>query len=255
MHPKRAAGIVLVSAILAACAGAGQGPTVDERDFVSTSVTDDGAPMALVPGTEVRLTFHDGQLGASAGCNSIGGDYRVDDGVLVFEGGGMTEMGCDPDRHAQDDWLVAFLGSRPTVALDGDDLVLTSGGTILALVDREVAEPDLPLVGTTWTVDTIISGDAASSVPEGAMASLVFADDGTVEVQTGCNTGSGAYEATDAEIRFSDLAMTRMACDGAAGELEAAILPILGTDPVNYTIDASRLTLEAGDDGLGLIGS
>ena len=253
MHLERAGAIVVLAVTVIACGDQPAG--LDGRDFVSTSVTDDGAPMALVPGTQIRIAFHDGQLGASAGCNSIGGAYRVDDGVLVFDGGGMTEIGCDPDRHEQDDWLVALLASRPSAEVEGDDLVLTSGGTVLALVDREVAEPDLPLAGTTWTVDTIISGDAASSVPDGAVATFTFAADGRVEVETGCNTGSGTYEATDGQLRFTDVAVTEMACVGAAGSLEAAVLPILGADAVDYAIDAGRLTLKAGDDGLGFIGS
>lgn len=248
-------GALLLVALLAACASTGGAATLDGREFLSTAVTVDGAPMALVPGTGVRISFQEGQLSASAGCNSIGGAYRIDDGALAFDGGGMTEMGCDPDRHAQDDWLVGFLAARPTVALDGTNLVLTSGGTVVALTDREVAEPDLPLAGTTWTVDTIISGDAASSVPPQAVATFRFSDDGRVEIRTGCNTGSGTYEATETELRFTGVAVTEMACDGAAGALEAAVLPILGADVIGYTIDASRLTLQAGSDGLGLVGS
>jgi heat shock protein HslJ len=254
MQLNRLASVPLIAIVLAACS-AGPGAGVEGREFLSTSVTEDGAPMALVAGTRIRLAFTDGQLAASAGCNSIGGDYRIEDGVLVFEGGGMTEMGCDPDRSAQDEWLVALLGSRPTAVLDGADLVLTSGATSVALTDREVAEPDLPLTGTTWTVDTIITGDAASSVPVGAVATFTFSADGRVEVRTGCNTGSGTYEANDDQLRFTGVAVTEMACDGAAGALEAAVLPILGADAVQYTIDASRLTLQAGDDGLGLVGS
>jgi len=255
MQLVRFAPVLSVVILLAACAGGGQRAMLDGREFLSTSVTEDGAPMALVPGTQVRLAFDDGSLGASAGCNSIGGDYRVENGVLVFEGGSMTEMGCDPDRHAQDDWLVAFLSLRPSVVLDGADLLLTSGATAIALTDREVADPDLPLTGTTWTVDTVITGDAASTVPDGAMATFIFAENGRVEVTTGCNTGTGSYEATETELRFTNVAVTEMACAGSAGALEAAVLPILGADVVEYTIDAGRLTLTAGDHGLGLAGS
>ena len=92
----------------------------------------------------------------------------------------MTEMGCDPALHDQDEWLSQFLGSDPQIALDGDELTLTSGGVTITLLDREVADPDLPLVGTTWTVTSIISGDAVSTVPDGAEATFEFADDGTV---------------------------------------------------------------------------
>src|SRR5262245_63953243 len=53
-----------------------------------------------------------------------------------------------------------------TVAEAGDKLTLTSGTTVVSLQDREVAEPDLPLTGTTWTVDTLLAGGAASSIPD-----------------------------------------------------------------------------------------
>ncbi len=209
----------------------------------------------LVDGTRVRLAFADGRLSASAGCNTIGWTYQVDGDTLVLEGGAMTEMGCDPDLHAQDEWLSAFLSSRPTVAASGNDLVLTSGDTVMDLLDAEAAEPDLALQGPLWTVDSIITGDAVSSIPGGATATIRFAADGTVEVETGCNSGSGSYEADEDTIRFTDLAVTEMACDGDAGALEAAVLLVLGADELGYTIDASRMTLMAGDNGLGLVGS
>jgi heat shock protein HslJ len=254
MRITRLGAIAVVTIILASCRAGGE-PALNAREFLSTSVTTDGAPIALVPGTRIQLSFSDGALGASAGCNSIGGDYRIENGVLVFEGGSMTEMGCDPERHAQDEWLVAFLASRPTVGLDGAELVLTSGGTVVALVDREVAEPDLPLTGTTWTVDTIITGETASSVPEGVVATFRFADDGRFEVRTGCNTGSGTYDGTDGELRFTNVAVTEMACESGPGEVEAAVLSIVGAEVVDYGIEAARLTLQAGSNGLGLVGS
>lgn len=244
--------------LLAACSGdaaPGGNTGLDGRAFLSTSVTDDGADRPLVDGTRIRISFDDGQVGASAGCNTIGGTYRIEDGVLVFEGGGMTEMGCDDERHAQDDWLSEFLGSRPTVTESGSEIKLTSGDTVITLQDSEVAEPELPLTGTTWTVDSLISGDAVSSVPNGAVATLTFTDDGRVEVNTGCNQGSGRFEVTNGTMRFIDVAVTEMACDGPGGQLEAAVLPLLGADGVTWAIDAGTLTLMAGNLGLTLRGS
>ena len=217
-------------------------------------MTEDGADRPLVDGTQIRLSFADGQLGASAGCNTMGGGYRIEDGRLVFEGGGMTEMGCDDERHAQDDWLFAFLGSQPDVAQDGDKLTLTSGATVIALQDAEFAEPDLPLAGTTWTVDSIISGDAVSSVPDGAVATLVFTEDGRVEVDNGCNVGGGTYEVTDDTLRVSELMTTLRACEAPAAQLESAVMGVLGAEEIEYAIDAGTLTLMAGDQGLGLRG-
>jgi heat shock protein HslJ len=230
------------------------GPTLDGSEWLSIAVTEDGADRPLVDGTQIRLSFTDGQLGASAGCNTMGGAYRIEDGQLLFEGGGMTEMGCDDERHAQDDWLFAFLGAQPSIAQEGDKLTLTSGATVITLQDAEVAEPDLPLTGTTWTVDSIITGDAVSSVPNGATATLVFTDDGRLEVDNGCNVGGGGYEVTDGTLRVGQLVTTLRGCDAPAAQLESAVMSVLNADEIEYAIDAGSLTLMAGDHGLGLRG-
>ena len=244
---------ILIVLVLTACSAA-LDSSLDGTEWLSTGVTEDGADRPLVEGTRIRLAFADGQLSASAGCNSIGGDYRIDDGLLVFEGGGMTEMGCDEERHAQDDWLFSFLGSHPAIAREGDKLTLTSGDVVVALQDREVAEPDVPLTGTTWTVDTLVSGDAASSVPDGALATLVFTDQGRVEVVTGCNGGTGTYEATDHTLRIGDVEQTLIGCEGAVAQLAAAVLAVINAEEIEYAIDAGSLTLMAGNQGLVLRG-
>jgi heat shock protein HslJ len=248
--------IVLVAVALAACTAPGPagGADVDGRTFLSSSITDGGEDRPLVDGTQVRLAFADGYVSANAGCNIIGGTYRIEGGRLQWDGGSMTEMGCDDERHAQDDWVAEFLGSDPEVTLDGDELTLTSGGVVMTLVDREVADPDLPLTGTTWTVTSIITGDAVSTVPDGAIATFEFADDGTVAVNTGCNTGNGRYELSGT-LRFIDVAVTEMACEGVGGQLESMVLPLLGAEQINVSIEAGSLTLQAGDVGLGLTGS
>jgi heat shock protein HslJ len=245
--------IVVIVALLAGCAA----PPVDVLDgteWLSTAVTEAGADRPLLDGTQIRLSFTDGQLGASAGCNTMGGTYAVEDGRLIVEGGGMTEMGCDDERHAQDDWLFGFIGSQPSLAQEGDKLTLTSGETVIALQDSEVAEPDLPLTGTTWTVDAIITGDAVSSVPNGATATLVFTDEGLLEVDNGCNIGGGSYEVTDGTLRVGELMTTLRACDAPAAQLESAVMGVLNAEEIEYAIDAGSLTLMAGDQGLGLRG-
>lgn len=250
--------VPLLAAFALLLAGCAQQPgaALDGRTFLSTGVTVDGEPFDLVDGTSIQLMFRDGgQLGASAGCNSIGGTYRIEGGTFVFEGGGMTEMGCDPDRHAQDDWLVELLGSRPSIALAGNDLTLTAGTTVVRLLDREVAQPDLGLTGPIWTVDSIITGDTVASAPNGAIATLQFFADGRVDVSSGCNTGGGHYEVSGSVIQFSDLVTTDMACADGRGDLEAAVMAVLNAGPLIAAIDAANLTLMAGPNGLGFIGS
>ena len=247
--------LALLSLVLvAACSGAPPPAALNSRDFLSTAVSEDGAAKSLVPGTRIQLRFVDGQVNGSAGCNSMSGGYTLADGRLVVDGLGMTEMGCDPARHAQDEWLAAFLTARPALALDGNNLLLTGSAVIMRLVDRRVAEPDLPLAGTLWTVESVIVFDGVSSVPGGVMATLQLRADGGFDVATGCNSGGGRFTVADDGLRFTELNLTRMACAGAAGQMETHLLRILQADVVTYEIESRSLTLQTGEVGLVLRG-
>lgn len=250
--------LAVVAVLLAACTPASPSPapaSVDGRIFLSTGITDGGQPFALVDGTRIRVSFNDGQIGLSAGCNSMSGPYAIDAGVLRVTSLATTEIGCDPARHDQDMWLATFIGAGPIIQLSGNDLTLDGGDLVITLLDREIAEPDLALVGPTWTVVSIITGDAVSSVPDGVVATLQFSAEGRVSVQTGCNSGGGRFELDGGFMRFVDVAMTEMACDGAAGQMESAVLAVIGADAVAFQVDASVLTLMVGPNGLQLQGS
>ena len=250
-----AAGLALLVLASVASCQAGASLSLTGREFLSNGITDGGAPVDLVPGTRVRLTFTDTNVSAAAGCNIFGATYRIEGGRLVTDGGAMTEMGCDEARDRQDQWLFAFLGSKPGVTLVGTDLTLDNGQVIMRLVDRTIAEPDRTIVGPTWTVTSIIDGDAVSSVPAGASATLVFGNDGAVEVNAGCNRGRGTWTADGTGIAFKDVFLTKMACEGPAGALETAVLAVINQGSVHASIRANVLTLQAGGRGLQLTAS
>ncbi len=248
---------LLVSMLVVGCSlvPGGGTPDLDGREFLSTSIAVDGMNRDLVAGSVIRLGFTDDHLSANAGCNTFGATYRVEGGVLAVTDASTTEMGCDADHQTQDEWLFALLGAQPGIALDGDELVLSEGTTTIALLDRTVAEPDLPLIGPTWTVTMILTGDAAASVPEGVIATLAFSESDELFVNTGCNSGSGSVEILDTTLRPGDIALTRVACEAPANDVEQAILEVLSADVVGYEIDASQLTLSIGDRGLQLAGT
>ena len=222
---------------------------LDGRTFVSTGVEG----YQLVDGTQVQLTFDGTNLSATAGCNQLASGYSLDGDVLLVDAMATTQMACTPaSLMDQDTWLSALLTSRPTVALDGDTLTLTSDDTVVTLEDREVAQPDVPLEGTTWNVEGLISGDAVSSVPASGRAPSPVLADGSVSVDTGCNRGTGGYELGDGEITFGPLATTRAACtDPAAAETERIVLATL-TGTATYDIEADVLTIQSGSEGLVL---
>jgi heat shock protein HslJ len=225
------------------------------RDFLSTAVTEKGQDRPLVAGTRIRLGFtDDGRLVAGAGCNTMGGQAEVRDGRLVVAEMATTEMGCDPDRHAQDEWLGRFLSSGPRFRLVGSEMTLSGDETELRLADREVADPDRPLRGTRWVVDTVIDGEAASSVPEGADAHIILNPDKGFGGSTGCNQmgGTAAVDEDGGTITFSDVIATKMACEDDRMALEKAVLSVLD-GKVTYKLKADRLTLShPRGKGLGL---
>jgi heat shock protein HslJ len=218
---------------------------LEGRTFLSVA----SAGRALVAGSRVRISFQGGQIAASGGCNSMSGPYAIDGDRLLVRQLGSTEMACERALMDQDDWLAGFLDGA-TLALAGDTLTLAKDGVRLTLLDREVADPDRPLLGTRWVVDGLISGGLVSSVPAGVVAALTFTD-GRVEVEAGCNRGGGAVTITDTTLTFGPIALTKMACPGAAMEVERAVTAALSGE-VQYAIEAGTLTLQGGAAGLML---
>jgi heat shock protein HslJ len=221
---------------------------LDGREFLSTGAEG----FEIVDGTVIRVAFADGMMTASPGCNMMAnGRYTIDGTTFSVEQAGMTEMGCDQPLMDQDARFAEFLRGPLTIALAGDDMTLTSSAASITFLDRVVADPDRPLEGTRWVVDTIISGESASSVPSDAEATLTIVD-GTAAVETGCNTGSAPVTVGDDTLSFGPLTLTEIACDGPVIELEAAVVAGL-TGEITYDIKAGRLTIMNGEIGLGLI--
>jgi heat shock protein HslJ len=223
------------------------------RTFLSESVTENGQARELVDGTRISLDFTtDGQVSANAGCNHLFGDVTIDEDRLEVGLMGGTEMGCDPDLHAQDEWLMSFLQSSPSWTLDGDRLTLTAAGTEIVLLDREVADPDRPLENIRWLVDTIISGEAASSMWAGTEGSAwLLIEGGRFTAGSGCREFDGGVEIGDGSLRFADTVQTDPACPEELREVDEAMQAIFASE-AEYSIEADRLLLTGPDDvGLG----
>lgn len=215
------------------------------RTFLSDDVTVNDKPYPLAKGSQLRLTFEDGSVGGSAGCNSMGGDASWDNGVMLVKGDSMmmTEMGCAEPLMQQDTWFSDILTSEPRLSQADTTLTLTSGDTVIIFTDEEVVVPDGSLTGTTWTLDSIISGDTASSNAD-VKSTLEFSDEGQLNGAFGCNGGGGAYTIEGDVISFGPLATTAMACEPPASEVEEAVLGVLQGD-VTYSIDGESLVLSA----------
>ena len=201
------------------------GDTLVDQTFVSTSVEGHD----LVAGSEIRLSFNASQVTANAGCNTMSAAYSLEGGALVVDGEvTSTMMGCDQELMDQDTWLAGFLASSPVVTATGSGIALEADGVTVELASGDqVGTPTL--VGPTWTLETIERDGTASNVPAGVEPpTLVFADDGTVAVFTGCNGGSTtAVVGDDGFITFEPMMTTMMSCGTDADAVAAVITTAL----------------------------
>ncbi|HRW36562.1 MAG TPA: META domain-containing protein, partial [Aquihabitans sp.] len=228
----------------------GAAPTADDlagRTFTSASVEG----YDLVADSAIRLSFDDGRLGVNAGCNQSAGAFTLEDGNLAWDGpAAATQMACPDDLMAQDAWLAGLLEQGMAATLADDELTLRSGTVTIVLSD---AAPDAaPVVGTTWTLESIVDGESVSSVPADVEPpTLAVADDGTAAVFAGCNRGSGAFvlAADETTAQVGPIATTKMACEGGGSEVEASVLGVLDGE-VALAVDGDQLTVTKGDAGL-----
>lgn len=247
--------LLVVATALYACGGETSGPDqsgapdVDDRTFVATSITDRGRPRTLAEGTELRLTFRDDQFGIEAGCNHLSGSYELDGDRLVVGPIGGTEMGCPQPLMDQDAWLAGVLAGESRLRLVEDDLTLTTDEVVIELTDRETISPDRPLTGTRWFLDSLIEGDAVSSVPGGVRATLEIRD-GRAEVDAGCNEIGWEAVVDGDTITFSDGVTTDVGCPDDVAAVEDALARVLDGE-ATWTITERSLTITSGDHGLG----
>src|SRR5690554_4232685 len=100
--------LVLLAAACGETGTAGSGPEHDPlvgRTFLGDAITVDGEEVTVPGGGRLEVSFRSGDepgittLSARAGCNLLAAGYLVDDGRIVTDAVGGTEMGCDPEHH------------------------------------------------------------------------------------------------------------------------------------------------------------
>ena len=254
-----------------------------ERTFVSVGVSEDDEDRPLVDGTEIELSFPDGDTIAwTAGCNQFSAEVQVSDDSFDVGSAQGTLIGCEPEYQEQDDWLNEIQVAGPAAELDGDELTLSSEGSVIDLVDESTRgeagdddaaedeaadggggqleeptdtgpapEPAVDVEGTIWQLHSLIDGDEANPVPDEVDATVVF-EDGRVGTDV-CNVGGASARVGDGEVTISEpLVMTRMACGPPLDEIEQQVVAVLeGTLSYEQFEDQLMLHHSSGS-GLGL---
>ena len=89
---------------------------------------------SVLPNTEITIEFvsADGSVRGSAGCNSYGGGYDVDQDNLTFRGPLMsTEMACDEPIMNQETEYLEALRAAVNYKIEGNQLQITSSDKVL----------------------------------------------------------------------------------------------------------------------------
>lgn len=226
-------------------------PSALEGDWVLVS-TEGEIP---VPLKGVSLSLRGSRLSFSGGCNGGRGEFSVEEGMLQVAPMVSSMAACvDKTKSEIDDWMGDFLHSTPNAEISEGRLTVSAGGVSLIFQDRESVSPDLPLVTTKWTVDTLIDGQAAEEVITQGVT-VQFSENDKVVLAGPCNSGMGSYQQDGNSLEFGALSFTKKACaDPERRTLEGRLRKVLAAGSVTFSIEESRLDLERGEIGLSASG-
>jgi heat shock protein HslJ len=125
--------LLLASLLLSACSAGDK--SLAGGTWALTAYGPQGATTPVSPGSQASITFNDdGTVTGNSGCNSFGGEYKVDGDQVTFSGLVSTLMACDESLMTQEGTVFKVLDGTAMYKIDGSTLTLTNGGMTLVFV-------------------------------------------------------------------------------------------------------------------------
>jgi heat shock protein HslJ len=121
---KKLIPVLFVLFLLTACRGGSSASVVGTWKLVSYGPADKQTPAA--EGVDTSIEFKDGKLNGNVGCNSFGGDYKVNGDQLTFGPIMSTMMACLNQSGDQEQGILAVLKDTVKYSVSGDTLTITS---------------------------------------------------------------------------------------------------------------------------------
>ncbi|MFJ3200459.1 META domain-containing protein [Streptomyces sp. NPDC086989] len=251
-------GLALASALalaLTACSGAGKGESGTLPDpkgsWAVESLTTGGRTLHAPENARVDLTDKDAT--GNYGCNGFTAGVAFSGTSAVTVTPGTTSLRSCPAMEFEKEFSRLFKG-RLAIDRGPDRLTLkTSDGSTIAMSTKPPV-PNAPFHDTWWTVESLVTGDTAAPLPAEAAGKARFRLSAGLAASgsLGCNRFSAQATGDGAQLTFGALTTTRMACEGAVGEVERKLTELFAADPLTWDIEGRTLTLTA-PDGRGLV--
>ena len=133
--------VALILLALAACGGEQQSESaLEDATWELVHLNSTGSDEVAQPVAPISLTFANGEISGSAGCNSYSGSYELNDAAHVTIGAvAATEMACPDDAvmAAEQDFLAALQGTA-LVEVDNGVLLLAFADVTLVFQNSSV---------------------------------------------------------------------------------------------------------------------
>ena len=195
------------------------------------------------------LSFADGQLSGSDGCNSFSGSATISDGAVEFGPLASTAMACIGPVGEQAAAFQAALGQAVGYQVT-DDGMLELGDADGNIVATFVVQEVPALVGTTWSATGVNNGrGGVQSLAAGTEITALFGEDGTLSGNDGCNDYNASYTVDGDSIAIAMGPSTLMACPEEIMTQASAYQAALG-NATTFSISGDRLELRDADGAL-----
>ena len=229
-------------------------PTLTGVVWEWTGTTTPVETITVADPSRYQIEFlEDGAVAVQNDCNRAFGNYTAsDDGSITIQIVGSTMAMCPPD--SQDALFVQQLNNAAVYFFQDGGLFIDQTADSGTMQFRNAANAPAPeaslLVGTTWQWIDLAQANTAEAVTPPEAYTIIFNDDGSVNIQADCNSAFGTYTADAGSITITVGGVTRAMCPPESRSQQ--FLDLLGTVTTYnftaegwlelFTADEARLT-------------
>lgn len=192
----------------------------------------------------IEFNDADKRYSASAGCNGLGGTYKISgNGRIVFTQGMSTMMACDNMEIETE--LKNILGLTDNFTINNNVLSLNKARMAPLARFKAIEENKTAQLNGTWELDYISGAKIAFEglFPNKKPTITFNLPETKATGNGGCNNFNVAFTIDGSKIKFNEPASTRMACPGNG---EATFFETL-KKVSQYSVHENTLNLIMGD--------